>query len=320
MTSPTLQVKVRNAIRETSDILRIELIHIKDEQLPEFSAGAHIDLFLENNLIRQYSLSNNSSQRDYYEIAVLKESDGGGGSAYIHQNIKRGLEIKISVPRNNFPLAQDVDKHLLLAGGIGVTPMMSMIEDLVAQKADYILHYCTRSIEQTAFYERLKPLEKSGHVVFHHDGGDPNSGFDIGNFLSKQTLGAHIYFCGPPSFMKAVENGTQGWPKDTIHSEYFIPPETRKAAEPKTQEFQVKIASTGKVFSISKTQSIVEVLRDNGMSIDTSCEDGYCGTCMTRFLDGEPEHRDLVLDKDDRKEFVLICCARSKTPTLVLDL
>ncbi len=320
MASTTLMVKVQEITHETPSIVRIKLVDKQGRELPVVTAGSHIDIYLENDLIRQYSLSSDPCQRKHYEIAVLREPNGRGGSEYIHRKIKEGSELKISTPRNNFPLVHVAERHIFLAGGIGITPMMSMMAELDSQKANYLAHYCTCSVIETAFYNRLKQHERAGRLVFHHDGGNPKNSFDISGFLFEPQHKTHVYVCGPPGFMKAAELATEHWPAGSVHSEYFIPSDGTQQSTFSTQDFQVKINSTGDVFTIPKNQSIVEVLRDNGFSVDTSCEDGFCGTCMTRFLDGQPEHHDMVLDDEDREEFVLICCARSKTPCLVLDL
>ena len=318
--SRAFNVEICELVQETPDILCIMLTNSNGGSLPKFTAGSHIDVYLDNGLIRQYSLSNSPTQRNFYEIAVLKEVNGKGGSEYIHQTFSKGSVLKISEPRNNFPLIKFAKNHLLLAGGIGVTPMMAMIAELESVGANFLLHYCARSPEKTAFYSRLKSLEKDGKVIFHHDEGNPKNGLDLETLLSSPQQDTHLYYCGPPTFMKAVEKASEKWAAETIHSEYFVAPDRKDKAEVVNNKFQVKIASSGQVFNVLEGQTIVEVLRKNGLTVDTSCEDGYCGTCMTRFLEGEPEHNDHVLDAEDREEFVLICCARSKTAQLVLDL
>ena len=320
MSDDTITVCVKDIFKEAKDILRIELVRHNGSRLPQFNAGAHIDIFLPDGLIRQYSVCSNPKNKESYQIAVLKEVSGRGGSRVIHETFHVGMQIEISPPRNHFPLSMHAKKHLLLAGGIGVTPMIAMIYELEEKGAHYLMHYCTRSPDNTAFYDFLQLREIEEKVFFHHDQGNPENGLDIKTLLSTNEPGTHVYFCGPASFMNAVEGASADWPIETLHFEYFSKSEDSEFEEKNNKEFFVKIAKTGDVFEVKKNQTIVEVLRNNGLSIDTSCEDGFCGTCITKYVEGEPEHRDNVLDDEDRKNFVLICCARSKTPYLVLDL
>ena len=314
------KVIIKKLIWETPDILRLTLVDPNNAQLPQWNAGAHIDIHLENNLIRQYSLSNDPANSDHYEIAVLKEKDGRGGSQFIHDTFSEGLEIEISKPQNHFQLAPEADFHIFLAGGIGITPIMAMIAELENQKKNYVLHYCTRTIENTAFHDRLSVNQNSGKIYLHHDNGNPKLGFNFKDYLKNYKKGTSLYYCGPPSFMDAIKLSTKDWPPSAVHCEYFSSPDNNLDIRDKKKAFKIKIASTGKVFTVPPESTIVEILRKNNFLIDTSCEDGFCGTCMTRYIEGEPEHRDSVLDDEDRKQFVLICCAGSKTPTLVLDL
>jgi len=315
-----LRVIVKTLIKETSDIIRITLADYKGGELPKWRAGAHIDLYLKNNFIRQYSLSNDPNEKDHYEIAVLKEENGSGGSRFIHENFHEGMELEISKPRNHFSLMPDAKYYILLAGGIGITPIMAMIEELESQKKNYLVYYCTRTIEKTAFWERLLSGASAGKVHIHHDNGDPKLGFDFESVLKEYKHDTSLYYCGPPSFMKAIEVSTKDWPRSSLNYEYFSKANKNAEKEVSKTSFNIKISSTGQVFEVPCESSIIQVLREHNFAVDTSCEDGFCGTCMTRYLEGKPEHRDSVLDEEDRKQFVLICCARSKTPTLVLDL
>ncbi len=313
-------VRVGATARAAEDILSFELADPAGRDLPRFTAGAHIDVHIDDGLVRQYSLCNDPDERHRYVIAVLNEPDGRGGSLALHETVSEGDLLTISEPRNHFRLADDAARHLLLAGGIGVTPMMAMIGTLEARGADYLMYYCARAPENTAFLDRLRPLVDAGRVALHHDGGDPRRGLDIDATLKNPEPGTHLYYCGPPGFMSAAASAVVHWPEGTVHFEYFTAPEDRAAGDHENTPFQVKIASTGDVFGVPADKTIIEVLRGNGLAVDTSCEHGYCATCMTRYLEGEPEHRDAVLDDEDRAEFVLICCARSRTPLLVLDL
>jgi len=224
-----------------------------------------------------------------------------------------------SAPANRLPLAgREARFNLLLAGGIGVTPMLAMIVELERRASPWHMHYCTRNPARTAFLDRLRPLIAAGKVELHHDDGDPARGLDIARTLAAFEIGAHVYFCGPPGFMHAAKASVSAWPPFNVHYEYFTATDDRTEAV--NTPFRVKIKSSGQVFDIPADRSIVAVLRDNGFDIETDCEDGYCGTCITRYLDGEPDHRDTVLGEDERQRYAMICCARAKSPMLVLDL
>ena len=313
----TLDVRVAQVRREAEDIVSIELVHPQGEALPSFDAGAHVDVHVPGGLLRQYSLCNDPVERHRYVIAVLRELEGRGGSAALHR-IGKGETLTISHPRNHFPLAgREARSHLLLAGGIGVTPMMAMLASLNARGATYRMHYCTRSPDRTAFLERLAPDIQAGRVVVHYDGGDPSKGLDIAALLASYEPGMHLYYCGPLGFMIAVKNAVGAWPPHTVHFEYFTAPEHGPR---ENAPFQIKIESTGQVLEVSPDESIVDVLRANGFAIDTDCREGYCGTCITRYVGGSPEHRDTVLSEKERKNYVMICCARAQESPLVLDL
>ena len=315
------QVQVVKVNPETSDITSFELANLDSKPLPAFTAGAHIDVWISDNECRQYSLCSSPSDTSTYKISVLREEDGLGGSVWVHENLQEGQIIEISAPRNLFPLSDDAESHLLLAGGIGVSPLISMIYELEAKGARYKLHFCTRSVDKTPFMAFLNSRIDAGLVHLYHDEGDPSAGLNIAALLSEQTKGTHLYYCGPAGFMAAAKDASSSWVKGTVHFEYFSSPdENVDEVVDGNQPFQVKLKETGEVFDVPPDQSIVEVLRENGIPVDTQCEDGFCATCMTRYVSGEPEHRDSVLDEDDRTEFVLICCARSKTPVLELDL
>ncbi|MEE8226199.1 MAG: ferredoxin reductase, partial [Kiloniellales bacterium] len=205
-------VRVNDVSREAEDIVSFELVDPDGGDLAPFAAGAHIDVHIDDGLVRQFSLCNDPDERHRYVIAVLKEPDGRGGSQALHDTVRSGDLLSVSEPRNYFPLAGDAAHHLLLAGGIGVTPMMAMVEALEVKGADYFLHYCARAPENTAFLDRLRPLVDAGRVALHHDGGDPRRGLDIDATLKNPEPGTHLYYCGPPGFMSAAASAVVHWP------------------------------------------------------------------------------------------------------------
>lgn len=338
MTNGVLSVRVLSVRYEAEDINSYELVDPDGGELPPFTAGAHIDLHFRDGRIRQYSLCNDPAERHRYVVGILKDPAGRGGSVAIFEKVHAGRLLTISAPRNHFPLAGGAQRHLLLAGGIGVTPMMAMLAQLQRNNADFFLHYCTRSPQRTAFRDALARLSAAGRVHYHHDGGDPRNGLDVAKLLRDRREGTHLYYCGPPGFMTAVEAACAHWPRDAVHLEYFTPPApapgatavgTVPTAMPAAGDaaaadipvgFQIRIRSSGALYDVPNDKSIIQVLREHGMTVETSCESGLCGTCRTRYLEGDPEHHDYVLDDEERTEYVMICCARSRGPLLVLDL
>lgn len=318
----TLAVLVRSVTHQAEAVRSFELVDPERRPLPAFTAGSHIDVSVPGGHLRQYSLCNDPSETGRYVIAVLRDGNSRGGSVAMHDRISPGSLLTISRPRNRFALVRTASRHVLLAGGIGITPFMSMIADLGARGERFHLHYCTRTRQRTAFIDELEPLIAAGQVTLHHDAGDPARGLDFEGLLAACEPGAHLYYCGPAGFMTGVENACARWPCEAVHYERFNAPPPRAAAEDSgpSEAFTIRLARTGETFDVPAGKSIVEVLRENGVEVDTSCEDGYCGTCMTRYTEGRPIHHDSVLDEQDRREFVMICCARSKSPCLVLDL
>ncbi len=318
--SRTLQVQLQAIVLEAEGIASFEFRHPRGEELPAFTGGAHIDVHIEPGLVRQYSLCNDPRERYRYVVAVQREEAGRGGSRALHDKVRVGDILTISAPHNFFPLAASAHRHLLIAGGIGITPMMAMIAELEARGADYHLRYCTRSPEKTAFLQRLAPLISAGKVELHHDGGDPARGLDLAATLKQVETDTHLYYCGPPGFMQAATAAAAHWQAETVHFEHFSAPIERTARVEGNEPFKIKLLHSKLELEVPADKTIVDVLREHDVFIETSCEEGFCGTCLTRYVQGEPEHRDTVLSEEDRKEFVLVCCARSKSSELVLDL
>lgn len=315
-----LELRVRSITNEAIGINTYELVDPAGGELPPFIAGSHIDIHIPGNFVRQYSLCNNPSERHRYVIGVLNVLGGRGGSTALHTSLRAGDLVKVSLPRNNFSLAQGARRHLLIGGGIGITPMMSMIEQLKSTGEEYLLHYCTRSPDRTAMLGRLEPMVQTGNVVHHYDYGDPANGLAITDLLQAWEEGTHLYYCGPPGLMAAVAKASAHWPAGTVHSEYFAAPPRDEESRAADGAFQIKLNRSGQTLSVTPDKSILQTLREAGVECESSCEAGVCGTCRTRYLEGKPEHCDFVLDDEERKEFMLICCSRSNSDLLVLDL
>src|SRR5438128_10194891 len=315
-----MQLRIRSICYLAEDINGYELVDPNGHGLPRFSAGAHIGVRLGEQVWRDYSLWNDPAERRRYFIAVLREKLGEA-SRQLHDQVRVGDTVEVSLPRNHFPLAEEAEHHLLLAGGIGITPIMAMIAELRRRHADFRLYYCTRSPERTAFRDELDLLAAMGRVVFHYDGGDPARALDIGALLRQRPDGTHLYYCGPAGMMEAAAAASAHWPAGTVHCEYFTGP---GAAPPARFEddrpFRVRLAQSGGEYEVPVGETIINVLRRHGVETRTSCELGYCGACLTRYLDGEPDHRDPILGDKARETHMLICCSRARSPLLVLDL
>ena len=315
-----LAVKVIRKTSEAEGIASFELASADGAPLPAFSAGSHVDVQVPGGLTRQYSLCNDATEQHRYRIAVLRDPASRGGSSAMHDAVNEGDVLHISAPKNHFPL-QHAPRTLLFAGGIGITPLLCMAQRLAAINADFSLHYCTRSAKRTAFRQEINESTFADKVSFHFDAGDAGQKLDLAAALAGAGTGHQLYVCGPTGFIDHVVAGAKaaGWRPEQIHLEYF------GAAAQETSgdtSFEVKIASTGKSYSVAAGQNIVQVLKAHGIEILTSCEQGVCGTCITRVLEGEPDHRDLYFTDEEKalNDQFTPCCSRAKSKTLVLDL
>lgn len=319
----TLELVVRRVTFEAKGINSYELVDPQRRDLPPFTAGAHIDIHLPNGLVRQYSLSNSPAEHHRYVIGVLCDPNGSGGSAAVHQ-LHAGDRVRVSVPRNNFELNAEAGRSILLAGGIGVTPMKSMMHALDEQGADYELHYCCKGPEFAAFSEDMQALIAQGRIHLHFDGGDPSKSFDIKTLLKDTPDGCHVYYCGPAGFMEACKNAASHWPSGTVHFEHFkapVRPATPPGADVEVVNgFVAKIASSGEELLVGAGDNLAQVLQDAGYPVETSCQSGLCGTCKVRYLEGEVDHQDYILDDTEKAQYLTCCVSRAKSKLLVLDL
>lgn len=316
-----LSVRVARKTPEAADICSLELIPADGGTLPAFSAGSHVDVHLGPGLVRQYSLCNDPRETHRYVVAVLRDAASRGGSQAVHDAVAEGQLLTISAPKNHFALAPTAQRSLLLAGGIGVTPLLSMAEQLSANGADFAMHYCSRSVQRTAFRQRIAASAFAAQVQYHFDDGDAAQKLDLAALLRVPQEGTHVYVCGPKGFMDAVLGTAraQGWPEAQLHCEFFgatIAPDVGDAA------FEVKIASTGQVITVPADQTVTRALAEAGVDIVVSCEQGVCGTCLTRILEGTPDHKDSYLLPEElaANDQFTPCCSRAKSALLVLDL
>lgn len=317
----TLSVRVARKATEALDICTFELVEVNGGPLPAFAAGSHVDVQLPGGITRQYSLCNDPKETHRYLIGVLRDPASRGGSKAMHDQVEVGQVLQISTPRNHFPLAHDARRSLLLAGGIGVTPILCMAERLAITGADFEMHYCTRSAERTAFRNRIASSGFAGKVQFHFDDGAQEQKLDLGALLAVEQPGLHLYVCGPKGFMDAVLKTARekGWPEDQLHYEFFG---AEVAKSDSDASFEIKLASSGRIVMVPKDKTVTKALAEAGVEIMMSCEQGVCGTCLTRVLEGVPDHKDSYLTPEEQaaNDQFLPCCSRSKTPQLVLDL
>ncbi len=312
-----LRVSVARRWDTADAIVAFELRQL-DGLLPTPRPGAHIDVELPNGLVRQYSLVNGPGETDRYLIGVKREPASRGGSACLHDTVIVGDVLAISEPRNNFPLRRDSFRTILIAGGIGITPLLSMAQALHWSGHTYELHYFAQSAGHVAFTEILDSL---GPDVTTHLGLDPSgTGSVLTRLLSDPEDGGHVYVCGPGPMLDATRNTatTAGWPDHAVHFEYF----TNATEIDSSSSFEVELARSALTLPVPAGSSIMDVLRANGVAVASSCEQGACGTCLTAVIAGEPDHQDVYLNASERRagDRMAICVSRSRSPRLVLDI
>jgi vanillate O-demethylase ferredoxin subunit len=275
-----------------------------------------------NGLVRQYSLCNDPLERHRYVIAVLRESASRGGSTFLHDEVHEGGSFRIRAPLNHFPLHGEATRTVLFAGGIGITPLLCMCERLAHAGKAFDLHYCVRSFDRAAFRDRLEGGKLGGRVLLHLDDGPDAQKLDVAKSLGSYTEGAHAYVCGPSGFIDWVLGSARqaGWPDHALHREYFTAPPQPEGEE--NTSFIVRLASSGQELEVPPQRSVMQVLADAGVELPSSCEQGTCGSCLTRVLEGIPDHRDVYLTDEERaaNDQFTPCVSRSCTPLLVLDI
>lgn len=312
----TIKVRLRRISLEAKTVNSYELVAIEGDLVP-FTAGSHIDLHLSNGMIRSYSLVNDPSERHRYVIAVNKDAASRGGSSFIHDRLRVGDVITVSCPKNNFVLYENAAHSVLIGGGIGITPLVSMIHRLEAVGGSWELYYAARTRETAAFLDELNAMgSENVHLNFDQEAGAKM--LDLAAIASHAPPEAHLYCCGPVSMLEAFEAATADRAAAHVHVEYF------KAREKPAVEggFELRLARSNRTIVVAEGQSILDAVLDTGVAVNYSCTSGICGTCETRVIEGVPDHRDQFLSEEERgaNKTVMICCSGSKSPTLVLDL
>lgn len=318
----TLDVVVRQRQLEGEAVAVLALAAANGQALPAFTAGAHIDLHLPGGLVRPYSLCGDPADTQRYRLGVLKDPESRGGSVAVHESLKEGTTLTISAPRNHFPLTETAPHSVLVGGGIGITPMLAMAWRLHALGASFELHYCARSRAHAAFLTEMAEAPWADKVTLHFNDEDAADKLQVQSVVKAAPAGAHLYVCGPAGFMDWVmtEAGAAGLPSDQMHREYFSAPVV--ASSEADIGFELVAQRSGKTVHVSPTQSLLDALKALNIDVPVSCEKGVCGTCACTVLEGEPDHRDAYLTDEERadNDQILVCCSRSRSARLVLDI
>lgn len=312
------ELRVKRISYEAESINSYELVLPAGGNLAPFTAGSHIDLHLKNGMIRSYSLVNDQGERHRYVIAVNKDAAGRGGSSLVHDSFKAGDIVTVSMPRNNFALREDAESSLLIAGGVGITPLVSMIRRLQALSRPWKLSYAARTRPAAAFLGELGAIGPDAQLHVHFDDEHGGRPLDLAAIVGDAPASAHLYCCGPVPMLEAFEKATAGRPAGHVHVEYF----QAKQAPAVDGGFEVRLARSNRTIVVEPGKTILNAVLDAGVMANYSCSEGVCGTCETRVIEGIPDHRDLFLSPEEQaaNKSIMICCSGSKSGTLVLDL
>lgn len=314
-----LTVQLRAIRYEAEGVSSFELWPIGTRELPAFTAGAHIDLHLAPGMVRSYSLCNAQDERHRYVIGVNRDRNSRGGSRHMHEALRVGDMLSVSAPRNNFALNESADYSVLLAGGIGITPLLAMARRLHALGRSWELYYCARSHQSASFLDELRALKaQSAEGALHLHFDDSASGLlDLTQVVADAPERSHFYCCGPLPMLAAFESATAALDPEFAHVEYF----SAKEAPSTAGGFTVTLARSGLTVQVAAGKTILDALLEAGVDVPYSCMEGICASCETRVLEGVPDHRDLVLSKEEQASntVMMVCCSGSKTPMLVLD-
>lgn len=313
----TIQVRVAAKQLIADKIVHLTIESVDAQPLPKFAAGAHIDLHIDNDTVRQYSLLPRSNDAQY-EIAVLKEQDGRGGSVKVHDLLQPGDEITIGGPRNHFPL-EDAEHSILIAGGIGITPILAMADELSGKQASFELHYCSRSKASAAFLQSVQLSRLKDHSHFYFD----DQGMKLDNSVfSVPAHNKRIFVCGPEGFINFVRDSAaaMGWPDDRVHFELFQKTEGNDTGH--GSRFSIRVDGADQTVEVAENETALEALERSGFEIPCSCEQGICGTCAVELISGIPDHQDMYLtdkEREDNTKFIP-CCSRAESEELTIRL
>jgi len=312
-----LEVRLRQVRLEADGIASYEFVSAGGEPLPAFGAGAHIDLHLPGGMVRSYSLVNDPAETHRYVVAVHRVPDGRGGSAWMHGVPRVGDRLRISAPKNDFPLAEDAPLSILVAGGIGITPLLAMARRLSALGRPWRLHYAARSPQHAAFVGELQALAAHGEIELRFD-SDGAPRLDLARLVGDAPAEAHLYCCGPRPMIDDFVSASGARSATTVHYERFAAGSEAATAG----GFDVVLQHSGQRLHVLPGKTILDTLLDNGIPVQYSCSAGICGTCRTGVIEGDPDHRDDYLTDQEKQEnqSIMICCSGSRSKTLVLDM
>ncbi|SFJ15491.1 2Fe-2S iron-sulfur cluster-binding protein [Jannaschia pohangensis] len=315
--SPVIQVEVTLAEPMAAGITKYEFRSLDGSDLPEWRAGAHLDIVVAPEFLRQYSMSGDPADRSKYQIGVLLEDAGRGGSKLLHRIFTPGRRVFISQPINHFPLAHGATESILMGGGIGITPMIAMAHELHRAGRDFVLHYSGRSRATMGYLDDLAAVPWADRVHLHIS--DAGTRLDLGAVLPRYRDGLHVYTCGATRYMDAVMAAAEaaGFPDEARHLEYFSVPEL---PDYENHPFTLRLARSGRDIAVPADRAATDVLAEHGVHVDVKCSDGICGVCKCTVLSGEVEHRDFVLSKAQRKDAMILCQSRAAAPGGVLEI
>lgn len=315
----TIDVVVDRVEQVATDVVSLVLVRADGGDFAPWQPGAHVDVHLDEDLIRQYSLCSSPRDLSHLRIAVLRVPDSRGGSVAVHDRVTKGMRLTISAPRNNFALMES-RKYLFLAGGIGITPVVPMVESAQAHGKDWRLLYGARDAGRMAFAEELVARYGEDRVTVVAE--DRQGRVNLESVLGLPRAHMLVYACGPAGMLRAVEDLCMGWPPGVLHTERFVAAELGVGSD--NEPFEVELARSGMTVAVPTDRTILEAVEEVGVRVLSSCRHGLCGTCETRILAGRPDHRDAVLTEDDREagEVMMICCSRAAAgcDRLTLDL
>ncbi|TYP90331.1 PDR/VanB family oxidoreductase [Blastococcus xanthinilyticus] len=308
-------LRVTGKQRRADGVLTLDLASPTGGRLRDWTPGSHVDLLLPNGLTRQYSLCGDRWDPTTYRVGVLREPSGRGGSAFVHDELAVGDLVGVGGPRNNFPLVPS-ERYLFVAGGIGITPILPMVHQAELLGADWRLLYGGRRRASMAFLDELAGY--GDRVLARPE--DEHGLLDLAGFLGEPRTGVRVYACGPAPLLAAVERACAGWPPHALRTERFVGAEL--GAPTRDGAFQVELARSGTTVTVSPGTTVLDALAGAGVEVLSSCRGGVCGTCETGVLAGRPDHRDSLLDDDERaaNDCMYVCVSRSRDPRLVLDL
>jgi reductive dehalogenase len=316
---PVLPVIVRKREDHTADIVKFEMVAADGVVLPEWDAGAHVDVVIAPEYLRQYSLAGDPADATRYVLGVQREPQGRGGSMLMHRAFREGRRVFVSPPRNHFALDETATRTLLLAGGIGVTPMITMAHRLHSIGRPFELHYSNRRRSDAGFLADLATVKWRDHVRLYFT--EEGTRADLSHLIPLYEAGFHLYTCGSARYMDAVlaEGSSKGWPDDALHKEYFSVPE---APDYVNEPFLLKLAKSGRTFDVPADKRATDVLQEAGIAVDIKCSDGICGVCAVPLVSGDIDHRDHVLSAKERERKIILCCSRAKSAggEIVVDL